>query len=243
MKFTLETEVFTGPIDLLLHLIEKRKLAINDISLSEVTHEFLQYVAELNTHEHLSDRIHFVHTASTLALIKTKSLLPGIHLEEEEEHDIAQLKKRLALYRLIQHQSKVLKDAISTKRTFVTANDAPVAVSFKPHESISMQSLRESLSSAINEVPEPLSRKKEAQMSLAIHIEEVMDRLVSRLEYAPTINFQEHLQEGRRKHTGAREHKVYTVVSFLALLELVRNHGLSVQQELLFDDIRVGRDV
>lgn len=242
MEFTLETDEFTGPIELLLSLIEKRKLAINDISLSLVTDEFLSFVSRFGAHEKLADRIHFVYTASTLALIKTKSLLPNISLEEDEEVDILRLKQRLELHRAFQEQALFLSKKIHTKRQFFTALDRPQEVRFSPHEDVHSGSLFSALHDVLHELPEPRLQKKEAHVSLAIHIEEIMDRLIQRLGQQPKVNFNQHIREGKKDHSHKKQYKVYKVVSFLALLELVRNQGLNVRQELLFDDIHVTQE-
>jgi chromatin segregation and condensation protein Rec8/ScpA/Scc1 (kleisin family) len=89
--FKIKTHVFEGPLDVLLSLIEKRKLFINDISLSQVANDFIAYVEYIQNEENgdqkkvVDNLAQFILVASTLVLIKSKSLLPQLSLSEEEK--------------------------------------------------------------------------------------------------------------------------------------------------------------
>ena len=87
-----------------MELIEKRKLLINDISLASVTDE---YIARVNAMESLpvGETAEFISLAATLLLIKSRSLLPGLQLSEDESRDIKELQYRLAVYQLIKEAS------------------------------------------------------------------------------------------------------------------------------------------
>jgi segregation and condensation protein A len=93
-KFLVKTEAFEGPLDLLLHLIEKRKLLINEVSLIKITDDYIEYI---QSHDNISlkNNAHFILVASTLVLIKSKSLLPTLELTREEEQDIEDLEARI----------------------------------------------------------------------------------------------------------------------------------------------------
>ena len=93
-SFAIKTEVFEGPLDLLIDLVERRKLLINDISLAAVTDEYIEHVSRMQERS-LSGTAHFVQLAATLLLIKSKSLLPVLELTDEEEHAIEDLEERL----------------------------------------------------------------------------------------------------------------------------------------------------
>src|ERR1041384_5079208 len=97
MDYTVKTSVFEGPLDLLLDLVTKRKLFVNDVSLAQVTDDFIKYLEE---HEEfpMGESAEFILVASTLMLIKSRSLLPMIKLTEEEEESIHELEDRLTLY-------------------------------------------------------------------------------------------------------------------------------------------------
>src|SRR3989338_131489 len=98
-SYSIKTTGFEGPFGLLLELVEKRKLFINDVSLAEVKEDYLKYINNLGT-LHPSEASSFLVVASTLLLIKSKSLLPNLALTDEEEGDIKNLEERLRLYEL-----------------------------------------------------------------------------------------------------------------------------------------------
>lgn len=106
--FNIKTEQFSGPLDLLLRLIEERNLQITDISLSNVTNEYLEYIkqAESSTNE-LAD---FLVIASTLILIKSKAILPTLELSSEETEEILDLKERLILYKIFKQKTQNILD-------------------------------------------------------------------------------------------------------------------------------------
>src|SRR3989344_4410007 len=97
-EFKIHIEGFEGPLELLLSLIEKRKLPINDVSLASVTDEYILHIQQQKEFP-LSETSHFILIASTLLLIKSKSLLPTLELTEEEAGDIENLERRLKLYK------------------------------------------------------------------------------------------------------------------------------------------------
>src|SRR3989344_4683582 len=109
MSFTIKQQHFEGPLDVLLDLIEKRKFFINDISLAKVADDYLAYIKALEKFP-LADSANFVLVASTLVLIKSKSLLPNLELTTEEQGDIADLERRLVLYRRMKELSLGVKE-------------------------------------------------------------------------------------------------------------------------------------
>src|ERR1700741_5234695 len=98
--FSLQTDKFQGPIELLLELIESRKMHISDVSLREVAEAFLSHI-ESFPELPVADTANFVYVASILLLIKSKSLLPNLELTREEEGSIDELEKRLKLFKLL----------------------------------------------------------------------------------------------------------------------------------------------
>ncbi len=241
MAFELNTAEFTGPIEVLLDLIERRKLPINDISLSMVTDEYLAFVTHIdNSSESIANRIHFVYVASTLALIKSKSLLPTLELTSEEEVDIEKLKERLLLYQQYQEIAQLLQKEILPKPKFYFPKEQKQEARFQPHESFQIPLFVQALETVFHEIPEVPQTKQEGYIKIAVHIEEVMNSLVERVKNMSSVSFNSFLKESGEKHKLPKEQKVYAVVSFLALLEVVRNHGLGVEQPELFSDITIG---
>ena len=113
----MKTQVFEGPLDLLLELVTKRRLFVNDVSLAEVTDDFIKYLDE---HEEfpLGESAEFIVIASTLMLIKSRSLLPQIALTDEEEESIQDLESRLALYARVKELASNLKSIFGKQIIF-----------------------------------------------------------------------------------------------------------------------------
>src|SRR5581483_3526781 len=105
--FVIQAKGHEGPLELILELIEKRKLLVNELSLSQVTDDFIQYV---RSHEAfpMEDATNFVNVAATLLLIKSRSLIPELELSTEEEEDVADLKRRLEQYEKAREAARAL---------------------------------------------------------------------------------------------------------------------------------------
>ena len=237
MSFELSIAEFSGPIDVLLSLIEKRKLPINDISLAEVTDEYLSFINSYQGDNTLGNKIHFVYIASTLALIKSKSLLPNLDLTTEEDTDIEKLKQRLMLYQQYQEIGRDIGVHLHLLPQCYEAKDKTKEVQVLPHEGIPADSLQGVLHDLLKEVPEKPTTKQEGYIKIAVHIEEVMDSLVERIKQSQRLDFNQFLNNNQKGYKHPKEQKVYAVVSFLALLEVIRNHGLDVEQDKLFSGI------
>ena len=135
-EFVVKTEKFEGPIELLLEMIETRKLPINDISLSEVADDFLDYLKEGGVLS-LEETANFVVIASTLLLIKSASLLPGFQLTAEEEENVSDLKRRLAIYQIIKEVAGQIKASYGRAVIFFREDQAGERISvFSPSENI-----------------------------------------------------------------------------------------------------------
>ena len=240
MSFHLKIENFEGPIDALLQLIEKRKMSISDVSLARIADEYIHFVQSLEE-ESLSNITYFILVASTLTLIKSKSLLPGLELTEEEEGDIYELKKRIALYKMYQDIAKKLKNNFSRKKSFLPARAKKVPIQFSPHQNLNLSSLHESMLDIFKEVPQKESKKKEAYIKIAIHIEEIMKSLEERIKKNISFDFDSFINAQVSGDKNAQKVKVYRVVGFLAMLELVKNGVLSVLQNKNFDRISLER--
>ena len=107
-RFTLETEAFAGPLEALLNMIEDRKMSISDVSLSDVTDAYLAYVEKLPEMP-LAETAQFILVASTLLLIKSRTLLPSLELSVEERESVEELERRLARYAIIRNAAKALR--------------------------------------------------------------------------------------------------------------------------------------
>lgn len=236
MKFKVTIENFEGPIDALLQLIEKHKLPISDISLAEITDEFINFVHSLEQ-ESLSNMTHFIFIASTLTLIKSKSLLPNLDLTNEEEGEIEDLKKRISIFKIFQDLALDLEPSLSKNRNFYYPKPQKMKISFKPHEKITQENLKGLLISVLSEVPIKENSKKEASIRIAVHIDEMMNSLEKRIKKLIKTDFNSFIQKELGDKKEQKTIKIYNVIGFLAMLELVKNGILDVLQKKNFETI------
>ncbi|MDE1988543.1 MAG: segregation/condensation protein A, partial [Patescibacteria group bacterium] len=217
------------PLDLLLNLIEKRKLFINDISISKVADDYIAYIKNLNKFP-IDESANFILIASTLLLIKSISLLPNIHLTEEEERDIEDLEKRLRLYQRIKELSVGIKKIFGQNIIFHPLLRKTSSV-FSPDESINLPNLLNSAREALKNMPKKESLPK-AVVKKIISLEEVIGNLTEKIKTGLSVNFRDFARIGK-------EDKINIIVSFLAMLELVKQGLIEVMQENQFDDIQM----
>ena len=131
-KFSVATQTYSGPLEALLNLIEERKLAISEVSLSEVTDAYLAYVEKLPELP-LGETAQFILVASTLLLIKSRTLLPMLSLSDDERESVEELERRLARYALIRKTAKLLRKEWG-RAPLLLAKRAPArpAIFFRP---------------------------------------------------------------------------------------------------------------
>jgi len=229
-SFIIKSEVFEGPLDLLLSLIEKRKLFINDISLSKVTDDFISHIQNLEKLP-MEDSASFILIASTLLLIKSKSLLPALTLTEEEEVEIHDLETRLKIFQRIKDASVQVKDLFGKEIIFQRSQTPKIDPIFSPHESMNLLSLAQSIKDMIKALPKKENIPK-AVVRKVISLEEMIDNLTKRITTGLKMKFSDFA--GSHK-----EEKVNVIVSFLAMLELVKQGIINVSQENHFGDINM----
>lgn len=235
--FTLKLNDFEGPIELLLRLIEKRKLIIHDVVLADVVDEFLQHAQNLEDYSY-SDTTHFLQVATTLVLIKSKSLLPGFLLSTEEERDIVDLEKRIKAYEAAQLVGQGLRNDFG-KTVLYSGKGISKKPYFSPPEGITITDMSGALYDLLATIPPPKPKARQATMRQVIHIKDVMKSIIERLQSGMAISFRSFSNSTALAHnaTEAKQQKVVAVVSFLALLELVRGGVVAVEQQAMFSDI------
>lgn len=234
--FQIKVSNFEGPFGLLLNLIEKRKLHINDVSLSVVTEDYLNYMNKLGG-IHYSEISSFVVVASALLLIKSKSLLPNLDLTKEEDGDIKNLEDRLRQYELFTKLGGNIKNDFGQKIIFAPLERKPArrggnnVLIFLPDEQITKDSMMTFARNALGAMPQKVFLPK-VEVRKVISLEEMIDKLTERIQNSLKMNFKDF--NGNAK---SKEEKVVVIVGFLAMLELVRKGILNAIQETDGGDI------
>ncbi len=240
LNYTVKMANFEGPFGLLLELIEKRKLFINDLSLAQVTEDYLNFVKELQQKSpegEISRQVsNFIVVAATLILIKSKSLLPNLNLTDEEVGDIRSLEERLRLYELFTRLGASIKANFGKKMIFPAGERKQDMIVFLPDAQITRESMMGLAQDVLGRIPKK-TFIPEVEVKKVISIEEMIDRLTLRIESALKMSFREFV--GGKG--GTKEEKVEMIVGFLAMLELVRQGILEAVQETNRDEIMIER--
>ena len=241
MGIDIKINVFEGPLDLLLHLIEKNKVDIYDIPISEITSQYLSYIQQMEK-EDLDVMSEFLVMAATLLKIKAKMLLPGKE-EEEEKDPREELVRRLIEYKIYKYASLQLKQReMTAEKSFFRSPDIPPQIlAYKedvdPSEILSdvtLQRLSEVFSfvmkkrqQKVDPIRSEFGQIKQEEIKLEDKITEVMNYI----EKYRNIKFYDLLDE--------QETKEVLIVTFLSILELMKVGKISVRQEDIGDDIYI----
>jgi len=225
MKPELTLDQFSGPLDLLLSLLEESKLNISEVSLSSITEQYLTYLDTLedNRAEELAD---FLVVGSRLLLLKSKMLLPQFAPEEDEG---TSLEEQLRLYKVFLEASKgVNRLWQADSRSFFRFEPPRRPLQFVAPINLSRDSLRQSMLQLVDRLtpPKPLP---ETAIDRAVSMKETIDRIRALLKKNRRLSFGELLTSAHNR--------TEVIVSFLALLELVKQKAVALRQREIFSDI------
>ena len=170
-------------------------------------------------------------------LIKSKSLLPDLDLTKEEEKSIGELEERLKEYRRIKDLSINIENLFGKKIIFFRQPTKEVEVVFSPEKNITKENLFFLIRGIIKQLPiKNLSSK--VTVGRIISLEEVIDNLSTRIKTSLRISFKEYSGMDSKKELS-KERKINIVVSFLAMLELIKQGIIDAKQENRFGDINM----
>ena len=224
-EYTIFINDFEGPIDLLYQLIENRKMQINTISLFKITEDFLFYVRSVRPS--VEEIAYFLHIASILILIKSKSLLPILNYTDEEDSDIRSLQERVRLYKYIQNAAM---PALKRWKKYSFATTTPKKekkIEFLPDSSCVPDLICQNAKFVIREVSF-LKEPKRKKVDVTVRIEEIIEKVLNKVSERVQVSFNE---------MTLAANKTETVISFLAILELIRKNLLQFSQREKFGDI------
>lgn len=237
MEFQVKTGEFEGPVHILLQLIQDRKLHVSEISLAAVTEDFLNFIANHSlTHSQISS---FIVVSSTLILIKSRSLLPTLELTSEEEESITDLTERVRQYEVIRKYSEMLTPIYLKKPLYVRRYQDKTPV-FAPDTQINTGVFQQLLEDLFTAFP-VMEKLPEKAMKVVVKLEVLIDDLKERIQKGMTLHSRDIMDKYKNATdpTERRQAKVFAVVSFLAMLELVKKGFASVMQEESFGDIEL----
>lgn len=243
MGIPVKLQVFEGPLDLLLHLIDKNKIDIYDIPIVEITNQYMEYIQQMQEQD-LNVMSEFLVMAATLLDIKCKMLLPVEVNEDGEEEDPRQeLVEQLLQYKMYKYMSYELRDRqLDGERLLFKEETIPDEVK-EYQEPVDLDKLLDGVTlSRLNTIFKDVMRRQQSKIDPVrskfgtiekeeVTVEEKMDFVTNYIETHKTFSFRELLVN--------QKSKLQTVVTFLAILELMKMGSITVMQENTFDDILI----
>ena len=247
MDMTVKLQVFEGPLDLLLHLLDKNKVNIYDIPIVEITNQYMEYIAEMKRRD-LNILSEFLVMAATLIDIKSKMLLPSTSEEEEDEEDPRnELVQQLLEYKMYKCMAYELKDRqLDASRVLFKEPTIPDEV-LAYEEPIDMDALVADVTLAkLNEIFKNIMKKQVDKIdpirSKYGKIEREEVSLEDKMLYLENYAMQ-HRHFSFRNLLEAQCSKVEIIVTFLAILELMKMGKIFISQEKIFDDILIDSQI
>lgn len=243
MGIPVKLQAFEGPLDLLLHLIDKNKVNIYDIPIVEITKQYLAYIQQMEK-EDLNIMSEFLVMAATLIDIKSKMLLPREINEEGDETDPRQeLVEKLIEYKMYKYMAYELKDRqIDAEKFLFKVPTIPKEIE-EYNEPVNVEELLDGLSLArLHSIFKSIIRKQENKIdpirSRFGKIEKEEVSLSEKIEYIKAIAT-ENKKFSFRKLLEEQCSKMEVIVTFLAILELMKTGLIAISQEKIFEDILI----
>ncbi len=230
--YDIKIEKFEGPLDLLLKLIEREELDITDVSLARVADQYIEQLRKLPevSAEELAD---FLVTAAKLLYIKSKMLLPLLHWDEDEE--TGDLERRLRMYKEYVEAAKKVQTMLSAKRhTYVREKPPVSALGFAPPKDFTGEKMAELFRDILRRLV-PIVKPPEGVIEKTVSIHEKIRHIQDLIARHTSVSFSHLLKNA--------ETRGEIIVSFLALLELVKQRHVNVTQERSFSEIHLEKTV
>ena len=241
MELTVKLQVFEGPLDLLLYLLEKNKVNIYDIPIVEITEQYMEYIREMKRQD-LEVLSEFLVMAATLIDIKSRMLLPSNPDSEEEEEDPrAELVQQLLEYKMYKYASLELKDMnLDAGKNYYKPATIPKEVLEYKEEIDPAEVVGDVTLAKLNEIftqvmkrtvdrVDPVRSKFGTIEKDEVRIEDKMEDIRASIRGLKGINFKTLLE--------IQATKINIIVTFMAILELMKVGDITIRQDELFGDI------
>lgn len=241
MAIPVKLQVFEGPLDLLLHLIDKNKIDIYDIPIVTITDQYLAYVRDMDT-EDMDVTSEFLVMAATLLDIKSRMLLPKDPEQEEEEEDPREeLVRRLLEYKMYKYMAGELRDrSITAGHSLYREQSLPPEVeSYTPPVNYEELLGRATLDRLKELFAESLKRKKDRQDPVRSGFGQIRREEVSATQKQLYVEawLQSHPQTDFQSLLEQQDSREEIIVTFLVILELIKASRVKVRQDEIFGTI------
>jgi len=228
-EFKIRAGGFEGPLGLLLNLIERRKLHISQVSLAQVAEDYVNYLKNQEG-QSMEAIANFIVVASTLMLIKSLALLPGLQLTEEEKENVSDLEDRLKRLQKIRNLSRHLQERFGRDIIFSREEGSARVIVFSPTREITLPGILGAIKRLVINLPVK-EILPQAIIKKIISLEEVISDLANRVERAVRLSFNDFVK--------GKKDKINVIVSFLGMLELVKQGAINIEQKAHLADIEM----
>ena len=243
MAIPVKLPIFEGPLDLLLHLIDKNKIDIYDIPIVEITDQYMEYIRQMQEKD-LDVMSEFMVMAATLLDIKCKMLLPKeVNEEGEEEDPRAELVQQLLEYKMYKNLSYELRDRMEDAEKILYKDPTiPGEILSYREPSDPKELLKDVTLEKLHSIYKSILRRQEDKMdpirSKFGRIEQEEVNLPEKMDYVEEYA-RTHKKFSFRQLLEKQCSRTQIVVTFLAILELMKTGKIVIHQEHLFDDIEI----
>lgn len=243
MAIPVKLEAFEGPLDLLLHLIDKNKIDIYDIPIVEITEQYLDYIKHMETDD-MNVMSEFLVMAATLIDIKCRMLLPKETDEEGVEEDPrAELVQKLLEYKMCKYMSFELRDRlVDAARNMYREQKLPPEVAAYRQPVDYGELIGDMTLNRLHEIFKSIVRRQEEKIdpirSRYGNIEKDEIDMDAKLLYVEAY-VREHGMFSFRKLLEKQASRMEVIVTFLIILELMKTGKITISQERIFGDILV----
>ena len=235
---------FEGPLGLLLEIIEKEEMDITEVSLAKIADQYVEYIKD-NPKINPDKMADFLVVASRLLLIKSKALLPYLYTEEEEE--LEELEDQLKMYKEFLEAAKKVEVMIGRKKFMfarefnrramlsnINCTKEGEANIFSPPKKLAKEDLQIVFKELISHINPPLKALEEEKLEHKVRIEDKILSIQKMLIEKIKFSFNKLLNKSNSK--------TEVIVSFLAMLELIKQRNIAVNQNELFSEIVINKE-
>ena len=247
MAIPVKLEVFEGPLDLLLHLIDKNKVDIYDIPIVEITQQYLEYIQQMEM-EDMNIMSEFLVMAATLIDIKCRMLLPKeVNEDGEEEDPRAELVQKLLEYKMYKFMSFELRDRqVDAEKNYYRHQQLPKEVEAYRQQVDYEELIGDMNLAKLNDIFKSMLRRQVDKIdpirSNYGNIEKDEVDMEERSLFVEAYA-QSHKRFSFRGLLAQQNSKMQIIVTFLVILELMKTGRITISQENIFDDILIESNV
>lgn len=228
-EYKIQLEKFEGPLELLLKLIDSNELDISQVSLSQVTDQYIDYINSENLE--IDEIADFLVIAARLIYIKSKLILPEI-INSNDEDDSKDLERILKIYKQYYDAKQIIQKIIRKKHFTYSRETKLVKIKqgFIAPNNITTETLEKKFKQLIGSI-KPINVLPKKLIQKTINIKEKIDHIKNLISSKNNLSFSDFIND--------KKNKIEIIVSFLAMLELIRQKDIIVEQEYMFEEITI----